>query len=94
MIALLGTSGDVGSRFRTYLNGQSMDYAPVSRADLHIFDPIDLAKVLDGLSAHFVINCAGYTGKPNVDACEDHKLDYLMGNEVLRGVVAKAAKKL
>jgi dTDP-4-dehydrorhamnose reductase len=33
----------------------------------------------------FVINCAGYTGKPNVDACEDDKAACLDANSVLPG---------
>jgi dTDP-4-dehydrorhamnose reductase len=67
MIALLGASGYIGSRFRTHLDGQGTAYAPISRADLNIFDPVELARALDDLSADFLINCAGYTGKPNVD---------------------------
>ncbi len=65
-----------------------------SRADLNIFDPVDLARALDDLSADFLINCAGYTGKPNVDACENDKSACLMGNAVLPGVVAKACREV
>lgn len=38
----------------------------------------------------FLINAAGYTGKPNVDACEVHRAECLMGNAVLPGLVAQA----
>ena len=38
----------------------------------------------------FLINAAGYTGKPNVDACELHKHDCLFGNAVLPGIIADA----
>ncbi|HUR60594.1 MAG TPA: sugar nucleotide-binding protein, partial [Opitutaceae bacterium] len=38
----------------------------------------------------FLINAAGYTGKPNVDACELHKHECLHGNAVLPGVIAEA----
>jgi dTDP-4-dehydrorhamnose reductase len=38
----------------------------------------------------FLINAAGYTGKPNVDACELHKAECLFGNGVFPGIVAQA----
>jgi UDP-glucose 4,6-dehydratase len=41
-----------------------------------------------------VINCAGYTGKPNVDACELHKAECLSGNAVLPGTIATACRRL
>ncbi|HEY5812203.1 MAG TPA: sugar nucleotide-binding protein, partial [Terrimicrobiaceae bacterium] len=40
----------------------------------------------------FLINAAGYTGKPNVDACEIHKADCLFGNAVLPGIIARACE--
>jgi dTDP-4-dehydrorhamnose reductase len=41
----------------------------------------------------FLINAAGYTGKPNVDACELHKADCLLGNAVLPGIIAQACEE-
>jgi dTDP-4-dehydrorhamnose reductase len=41
-----------------------------------------------------VINCAGYTGKPNVDACERNKAECLAANSVLPGIVAAACQQL
>jgi hypothetical protein len=41
----------------------------------------------------FLINAAGYTGKPNVDACELHKAECLLGNAVLPGIVAQACEE-
>jgi dTDP-4-dehydrorhamnose reductase len=38
----------------------------------------------------FLINAAGYTGKPNVDACEVHKAECLEGNAILPGKIARA----
>jgi UDP-glucose 4,6-dehydratase len=38
----------------------------------------------------FLINAAGYTGKPNVDACEQAKADTLQGNTLLPLTVAEA----
>ena len=41
----------------------------------------------------FLINAAGYTGKPNVDACELHKTECLFGNAVFPGLVAQACNE-
>jgi dTDP-4-dehydrorhamnose reductase len=38
----------------------------------------------------FLINCAGYTGKPNVDACELDKAGTLLGNALLPQIIAHA----
>ena len=40
----------------------------------------------------FVINAAGYTGKPNVDACENDKAACLFGNAVLPGRIREACE--
>ena len=36
------------------------------------------------------INAAGYTGKPNVDACETARADTLQGNTLLPQTIAQA----
>jgi dTDP-4-dehydrorhamnose reductase len=38
----------------------------------------------------FVVNCAGYTGKPNVDACETAQADTLQGNTLFPLTLAQA----
>ena len=42
----------------------------------------------------FLINAAGYTGKPNVDACELAKTDCLDGNSVLPGTIRQVCEDL
>jgi dTDP-4-dehydrorhamnose reductase len=39
-----------------------------------------------------LINSAGYTGKPNVDACETDKTNCLFGNAILPGRIAEACE--
>ena len=46
-----------------------------------------LRQLLKAVQPEFVINAAGYTGKPNVDACEIHKVECLEGNAVYPGMV-------
>ena len=61
-------------------------------ADLDYANPAALAAALRAHKVTFVINAAGYTGKPNVDACELHKTECLFGNGVLPGVIAEACE--
>ena len=81
MILLLGATGYIGQAFARELSGAERD---VHRA-LAQASGLHAVRVLLEISAkrrkpEFVINAAGYTGKPNVDACEMHKADTLQGN--------------
>ena len=94
MIALLGSSGYIGTRFRNYMDAEGLPWTAIRRSDTDTFDAHGLTNTLSQINAEFLINCAGYTGKPNVDACEDHKAECLMGNAVLPGTVAKACESV
>ena len=50
--------------------------------------------MLEDTSPDVVVNCAGYTGKPNVDACELDKANCVAGNAVLPGVINEACETL
>jgi dTDP-4-dehydrorhamnose reductase len=54
----------------------------------------ELAEELKGRDISFVINCAGYTGKPNVDACELDKGNCLDGNAILPAVLRELCEDL
>ena len=62
--------------------------------DLKSITPIPRStkRFLRSKKPRFLINAAGYTGKPNVDACELAKADCLDGNAVLPGLFVKYAK--
>jgi dTDP-4-dehydrorhamnose reductase len=49
-----------------------------------------LLEFLQAKKPSFVINAAGYTGKPNVDACELDKAGTLVGNTLLPPTIAHA----
>lgn len=93
MIVLLGATGYVGSSFMRMLNQRSIDHVGVSRADVDYTDPDRLYDLLRQVNASFLVNCAGYTGKPNVDACELQKAECLFGNAVLVGRVRQACER-
>jgi dTDP-4-dehydrorhamnose reductase len=90
MILLLGATGYIGQEFARELTRRKTDFIPLSRrqVDYTRFDA--LLKFLKAKKPAFVVNAAGYTGKPNVDACELHKADTLQGNTLFPQTVAHA----
>jgi len=90
MIYLLGGSGYVGSAYQALLARKGLPFRNVRRADFDYTNLAALTELLQREKPAFLINAAGYTGKPNVDACELHKADCLNGNAVLPGTVATA----
>jgi dTDP-4-dehydrorhamnose reductase len=90
MIFLLGGSGYVGDAYKAYFERNEIPFYSLSRSQV---DYCNLETLTASLRAHrpeFLINAAGYTGKPNVDACEIHKSECLAGNAVLPGIIAQA----
>lgn len=93
MILLLGGNGYVGSAIQKNLTGRGLRFNVVSRASSDYSSLTVLVKMLRELRPEFVINAAGYTGKPNVDACEIHRTECLAGNAVLPGVIREACEQ-
>ncbi|HET9062832.1 MAG TPA: sugar nucleotide-binding protein [Candidatus Binatia bacterium] len=90
MIFLLGGSGYVGSAYQTLLRRKNISFRNFRRTDFDYTDARALTELLRRERPEFLINAAGYTGKPNVDACELHKTECLFGNAVLPGIIAQA----
>ena len=90
MILLLGASGYVGHAFQRYLSAQKIDFHAADRAHFNYLTRDGLRHLLDITRPEFVINSAGYTGKPNVDACELHKTACLNGNAVFPGLLMES----
>jgi dTDP-4-dehydrorhamnose reductase len=90
MILLLGATGYIGKAFASELQRRKADFIPLTRkqVDYTRFDA--LQEFLKTKQPAFVVNAAGYTGKPNVDACELHKADTLQGNTLFPQTVAQA----
>jgi len=92
MIILLGGSGYVGQVFQQFLRTRDIDVISLTRASVDYTRPETLVAFLYEKQPSFLINCAGYTGKPNVDACEDHKAECLLGNSALPGIISQACQ--
>jgi dTDP-4-dehydrorhamnose reductase len=90
MIYLLGGSGYVGQAYQALLKKKGIPFRSLRRADVDYTNPDTLRDALRRDKPEFLINSAGYTGKPNVDACELHKTECLFGNGVLPGLIAQA----
>lgn len=90
MIYLLGGSGYVGQAYQALLTREGIPFRNLRRADFDYADGARLTELLRRERPEFLINAAGYTGKPNVDACELHKAECLAGNAVLPGTIARA----
>lgn len=87
MILLLGGTGYVGSAFREHFERNGIEHTSVSRKQHDYSSAKVLRQIVDELQPSFLINAAGYTGKPNVDACEIQKVECLAGNTVLPGTI-------
>ncbi|MSU22397.1 MAG: NAD-dependent epimerase/dehydratase family protein [Opitutus sp.] len=90
MIYLLGGSGYVGQAYQALLTRKGVPFRNLRRAEVDYTQLAVLTAALRRDRPEFLINSAGYTGKPNVDACELHRADCLFGNAVLPGIIAQA----
>lgn len=91
-IWILGASGYVGGAYQRLLERQGVAFRALPRNVLDYYNLPALIAALHEARPPFLINCAGYTGKPNVDACELHKTECLNGNAILPGVLREACE--
>jgi len=80
----------VGQAFLRELTRRGREFLALSRAKLDYTRFETLLRFLQQQRPEFLINAAGYTGKPNVDACEVAKADTLLGNTLLPQTIAQA----
>ena len=90
MVIILGSTGYVGQAYERLLASKNIPFRGLSRKDVDYTDRATLTRFLKETKPAFLINVAGYTGKPNVDACEKDKANCLAGNAVLPGAVRAA----
>jgi dTDP-4-dehydrorhamnose reductase len=93
MIYLLGGSGYVGTAYQALFKRKGLAFRNLRRSEVDYADVGTLRSALQRDKPEFLVNAAGYTGKPNVDACELHKAECLQGNAVLPGIIAQACEE-
>lgn len=86
MILILGKNGYISKRFQKFFDYKGIAYEAASIRPKNY--PYNYRK------HKLIINCTGYTGKPNVDACEDNKEETLYVNAILGEHIAEVSKKL
>jgi dTDP-4-dehydrorhamnose reductase len=62
-------------------------------ADKHVNSKEDILSLLDEHKPDAVLNAAGVTGKPNVDWCDAHQMQTILGNTKLPIVLAEACQE-
>ena len=90
MILLLGATGYMGQAFAQELTSRGKPFTTISRRDVDYAQFDVLLEYLQKHRPEFVVCAAGYTGKPNVDACEVARADTLQGNALLPLTIAAA----
>jgi len=92
-IVILGT-GFIGSSLSTFLEKSKHKITAFSQADLNYTNPDLLTVTLKRLQCNILINCSGYTGSPNVDACEKNKEKCFLYNVTLPLNLARVCENL
>lgn len=93
-ILILGKSGYLAGFFLRHLGQNDMPHLAVGRRDLDFARPEALRDFLLHQKPSLVIHCAGFTGKPNVDACETQPEACRFGNITLPVRVAEVCRDL
>ncbi len=74
-----GKTGWIGQKIVALLKEQNQT---VFVASSRLENRDDLKKEIEEINPDYIINCAGVTGKPNVDWCETHQLETLRTNVI------------
>lgn len=90
---LLGASGFMGGYFARAMAGREMEVIPLARAQVNYCNYgalRDYIRELGGID--FLVNAAGFSGKPNVDQCEVQRVETLEGNLLLPQMLSHLAE--
>jgi dTDP-4-dehydrorhamnose reductase len=90
MILLLGASGFVGHAFASELFRRRYEFIPLTRKAIDYSNFNLLFDYVRKMRPQFLINAAGYTGRPNEDACELAQEETLAANILLPQTIARA----
>lgn len=90
MYIVLGKNGYIAEAIIKELKSRNLRHVAWSRSDVDYTNLAELKYNLYILGDDLhIINCAGYIGKPNVDACELAKADCIEGNVLLPLMLAQ-----
>lgn len=86
MKILIFGKGYIAGKFKDAFEGAEI-------SDVRIEDISKVKAELERVKPDTVVNCAGKTGRPNVDWCEDHKGETLFGNVTAPLILARACEE-
>lgn len=91
MILLIGKNGYVSREFQRFFTEKEIPYYAIEKSAV---DYTSKDRLHGFIKANYqnirhVINCYGYTGRPNVDACEKDKTNCLFANAVFPGILGE-----
>jgi UDP-glucose 4,6-dehydratase len=93
MYIILGKTGYIAEAIIKELELRKLSFLALSRSETNYTNYFELNNFLcsRGMDPRQIklINCAGYVGKPNVDACERAKADCIEGNVLLPTMLAQ-----
>jgi len=84
-IMVFGSKGWLGGMLVDLCKQQGI---PVAAAASRLEDRAGVEKEIDAFKPSHVMSCAGVTGRPNVDWCEDHQIETIRANVI--GVLSLA----
>jgi dTDP-4-dehydrorhamnose reductase len=93
-VALLGPNGFLGKKFKLFFQNQKVNLISVDRKTCDLTNINNLFAFLKTLKPDYIINCAGYTGKPNVDACEKNKEKCWISNVTIPRYLSEVCNSL
>lgn len=91
MKILIFGKGYIAGKFLDAFRAQGED---VLISDVRLTDYSVVKAELEDKKPDIALNCAGKTGKPNVDWCEEHKMETISSNVVAPLILARACEEL
>jgi dTDP-4-dehydrorhamnose reductase len=92
--ALILGKGFVGTKLKKYFDDLEYRSTLIGKTDLNYTKPHNLIDFIIQNKISAVVNCSGYTGTPNVDACESNKEICWLYNVVIPNIITKVCKDL
>lgn len=85
-ILIFGARGWLAKKFANFLPSATL-------TAVNIADPSQVDSILGNVRPDVIINAAGKTGRPNIDWCEDHRVETYYSNVTGPVVLAEACSK-
>lgn len=84
-ILILG-AGYLGKKFHSYFTDSILSKNRINNTE-------DVVREIEAHKPDALINCIGKTGRPNIDWCEDNKVETIQSNVIVPILIEKACRK-